>query len=199
MDMVASDPKPPATLGFLTVIQAGESGWLGGYLVLNALGRPLEFHCTAPVRPNRAQEILYGPTLQPYLYGEQIGRALLARTTNSTTIICTDVAPALEVRPFASAPVAWLVPSGTNSSLPPAGELPATVRIDPPHTSIAPAAPGGMLRFRAGRHELAVHPHYPDDRQAILEGLDPDRVSWDLYEPFARIREAIHEAHQGAR
>ena len=42
-------------------------------MLLNLAGRPLEFHCTAPVKPNRVQQILYGPSLQPYLYGEQIG------------------------------------------------------------------------------------------------------------------------------
>ena len=55
--------KSLPAIGFLTVTRDLEQGLFGGYLLLNALGRPLEFHCTAPVRPNRAQEILYGPTL----------------------------------------------------------------------------------------------------------------------------------------
>jgi hypothetical protein len=58
-----------AALGFLAVVEHELHGLFGGYLLLNATGRPLEFHCTAPVRPNRAQQILYGPTLEPYLYG----------------------------------------------------------------------------------------------------------------------------------
>ena len=70
-------PKSLLAIGFLTVTRDVEQGLFGGYLVLNFLGRPLEFHCTAPVRPNRAQEILYGPTLDPYLVGERIGQALL--------------------------------------------------------------------------------------------------------------------------
>ena len=68
-----------AALGFLTVLEHDEHGLVGGYLLLNMAGRPLEFHCTVPVRPNRAQQILFGPTLRPYLYGEQIGQALLAK------------------------------------------------------------------------------------------------------------------------
>ncbi len=68
----------PAGIGFLSVIEHDELGLFGGYLVLNMAGRPLEFHCTSPVRPNRAQEILYGPTLRPFLFGEQIGQALLS-------------------------------------------------------------------------------------------------------------------------
>src|SRR5688500_11494160 len=66
----ASDAAPQA-LGFLTVVEHDQFGLVGGYLILNSSGRPLEFHCTAPVKPSRAQQILYGPTLTPYLYGEQ--------------------------------------------------------------------------------------------------------------------------------
>ena len=64
------------TFGYLSTVHTAEDGYFGGYLIISAIGRPLEFHCTSPVRPSRAQEILYGPTLQPYLMGEQIGAAV---------------------------------------------------------------------------------------------------------------------------
>ncbi|MCA9043520.1 MAG: hypothetical protein KDA69_04320, partial [Planctomycetaceae bacterium] len=51
-------------LGFLQVTLT-PSGYVGGLLVTNRQGRPLEFQCTTPVQPNRTQEILYGPTLKP--------------------------------------------------------------------------------------------------------------------------------------
>ena len=51
--------SPPLTLGFLTVVQDA-GGYLGGYLVTNAWGRPLEFRLTTAVQPNRVQQILYG-------------------------------------------------------------------------------------------------------------------------------------------
>ena len=69
-----------SAMGFLTIVESSAQGIFGGYLLLNEAGRPLEFHCTAPVRPNRAQQILYGPTLKPYLFGEQIGQTLLSQT-----------------------------------------------------------------------------------------------------------------------
>ncbi len=87
------DDKSPTALGFLTVIEHPQHGLMGGYLVLNGAGRPLEFHCTAPVKPNRAQQILYGPTLEPFLYGEQIGQALVAKSQLEPLLICTDVRP----------------------------------------------------------------------------------------------------------
>ena len=75
--MPTDEPKSQPALGFLTVLEHAQHGLMGGYLVLNPAGRPLEFHCTTPIKPNRAQEILYGPTLEPYLFGEQIGKALV--------------------------------------------------------------------------------------------------------------------------
>ena len=44
-----SDPTLPATLhiGFLTVY-AEPTGYLGGYLVTNSWGRPLEFRLSTP-------------------------------------------------------------------------------------------------------------------------------------------------------
>ena len=45
--------------GFLTAVDTPTHGLFGGYLVVDSLGRPLEFHCTAPVKVTRAQQILY--------------------------------------------------------------------------------------------------------------------------------------------
>ena len=65
--MVTARSQQPLPIGFLSVLDDEELGAIGGYLVLSRNGRPLEFHCTSPVRANRAQQILYGPTLQPFL------------------------------------------------------------------------------------------------------------------------------------
>ena len=76
MDADASKPLP--AFGFLTVLESPEHGLFGGYLVLSPQGRPLEFRCSTPIAPSRAQQILYGPTLRPYLLAEVIGQALVA-------------------------------------------------------------------------------------------------------------------------
>ena len=97
-------------LGFLTIINNPQHGFFGGYLILNMSGRPLEFHCTAPIKPNRAQEILYGPTLEAFIYGEQIGQTLLKQSSHEPLMVCTDCEPALAVRQYVSWPVALVLP-----------------------------------------------------------------------------------------
>ena len=104
------DPAiPEVSLGFLTVMDLNPHGLLGGYLLLNLAGRPLEFHCTAPVKPNRAQQILYGPTLEPFLYGEQIGAALVRKATRSPLVLLVDQPAALAVREHIDLPTALAV------------------------------------------------------------------------------------------
>ena len=96
--MPPHDANSKTALGFLTVVEHQQYGLFGGYLLLNPAGRPLEFHCTAPIKPNRAQQILYGPTLESFLYGEQIGRTLLEKAKIEPSLVCTDRQPALAAR-----------------------------------------------------------------------------------------------------
>src|SRR6266436_1774513 len=109
--MSHGDPKPQGALGFFTVLEHEQQGLVGGYLILNLAGRPLEFHCTAPIKPNRAQHILFGPTLESYLYGEQIGQALLSKSSLQPLAVCTDIERALSVRDFVTLPVALVLAS----------------------------------------------------------------------------------------
>lgn len=104
-----TDSFPPL-IGFLTVIDHSRFGLVGGFLVLNPVGRPVEFHCTAPVKATRAQEILFGNTLQPYLYGEQIAQVLIRRCKSKISMILTDVLAVLAVQDFIAEPLVFVPP-----------------------------------------------------------------------------------------
>src|SRR5208283_5475582 len=96
--MVApSLPNAALNLGFLTVVHEA-SGYLGGYLVTNHWGRPLEFRLSSPVQPNRVQQILYGGTLQPYICAEVIGKTLVEKAGITVNLIITDREPVLDLR-----------------------------------------------------------------------------------------------------
>lgn len=183
---------PPA-LGFLTVVEYEQHGYLGGYLVLNASGRPLEFHCTAPVKPNRAQEVLYGPTLEPYLFGEQIGQALLKKSQAEPLVVCTDLSPVLAVREFLSCPVALVLSCPAAEATNAAIGAGRTFRVDRAH------GPTTSPKFQIGRNELAVGGAWPADEQRITETVAALAEHFDLAEPFARIRGAIDEAQRSGR
>ncbi len=100
-------------LGFLTVLR-GATGFLGGYLVTNPWGRPLEFRLSTAVQPNRVQQILYGDTLLPFICGELIGKTLVEKTTVSAQAIVTDQENVLEMRRHLDIPVVYMKTAGDN-------------------------------------------------------------------------------------
>jgi hypothetical protein len=186
--LAGPDTRLPSAFGFFTVIRNERADLFGGYLVLNANGRPLEFHCTAPVRTNRAQEILFGATLEPYLYGEQIGHTLLTKAETAADVVCTDVPAALAVRQHVQMPVAWLIPDNHVTMSSPGDAF----RVDTPHLQAS-------RPFSLRHAQLAVAVGYERDESLVTERLAALAERLPLSEPFARIREAIDEAQRGAR
>ena len=94
-------------LGFLTILHDG-NGYIGGYLVTNAWGRPLEFRLSSAVQPNRVQQILYGATLEPYICGDLIGKTLVDKTSVTPGCIVTDRPALLDLRLNLEIPVACI-------------------------------------------------------------------------------------------
>lgn len=169
--------KPVPAIGFLTVTEHAEHGLFGGYLILNSSGRPLEFHCTAPLKPSRAQEILYGPTLRPFLFGEQIGQTLLAKTKVKPFLVCTDAEAMLAAREFSEVPL-LLVPTGASERHP---------------QSVGDS-------FKLGSRQVhAAKTHSEDQAIAVEKWTAAHADSLDLLEPFTRIREALEEAQKTVR
>lgn len=163
-------------IAFLTVVESQDgAGLVGGCLVLNPAARPLEFHCTAPVRPNRAQEILYGRTLRPFLYGEQLGLVLLGKLKQAPALVVTDLAPVLAVRPLQDHPVIWLYDPAAADTTPPESEV-----------------------VELGEHRVAAAVDHESDLEAARDCWQTLGESFDWWEPFGRIREALVEAQRGA-
>lgn len=199
------EAKSKPSVGFLTVVEHPQYGLFGGYLILNMAGRPLEFHCTAPIKPNRAQEILYGPTLESFLYGEQIGQTLIGQSTNSPLLVCTDREPALAAREYVPTPLVLVLPPEAQA------QEPSAVQVAAPSVEKTAAASGKFFRldaahngprlatFQLGRNRLALPEHADEDRRLIAERLTDVADSFDLAEPFQRIRDAIVEAQQAVR
>ena len=161
------------TIGFLTILHDA-SGALGGYLVTNAWGRPLEFRLSTAVQPNRVQQILYGPTLTEYLHAELIVKTLVEKTGTPPTLIVTDSLPALALRAKVGIPTVAIRPDGFD--LASADVLP----LPHPRSSV-----------------LLVYPARHAADRAVIEGrLEQVDPAVDLAEPFARIREAVNEARK---
>lgn len=143
--------------GFLTTVDSPTHGLFGGYLLVDPAGRPLEFHCTAPVKVSRAQQILYGATLQGHLHGQQIGATLIAEGSLAPLVVLTDVESMLAVRPHTHLPVALV--TGPDAASGPAGDDAAAATL---RDALAPLAAAVDLRepferIRAALEEAQKH------------------------------------------
>lgn len=157
------------SLGFLSVFQeTATNSWVGGYLVTNPWGRPLEFRLASAVQPNKVQQILYGESLKQYLCGELIGKTLIDKTATAVSWVLVDNPTALDLRRHLEIPVGlWLNVTASSDSLP------------------------GLIV----KPSVYSHISYPEDVGILRERLE-SLGTFDLGEPFARIREAMTEARK---
>jgi hypothetical protein len=167
-------PAVPTTLnlGFLTVLHE-PTGYLGGYLVTNNWGRPLEFRLSTAVQPNKVHQLLYGPTLVPYICADLIARTLVEKTATQAQLLLTDTEAVLDLRLKVSTPVVWV----TGRDYQPVDES----------LVVRPAT--------APRGPVLCHAKLPGD-VAVVRELFESMDGLDLCEPFVRIREAMSEARK---
>ncbi len=185
---------PSEYLGFLSVSETSSRGFLGGFLILNRSGHPIEFHCTVPVHANRAQEILYGETLGSFLCAQQIAPSLYKHKKTPVAAVITDAPLLLSFAPALDVPLILLLdpmPAGIRTALPGVisprlEEICAIGRTDP---ALWQESEDEGIRYmlRAG-----------DSTPNVSQKLRPFRKLIDLTEPFDRIYLAVKESQKGA-
>jgi hypothetical protein len=175
-----------ANIGFLTVRRHRDHGYFGGYLVVNELARPMEFHCTLPLKPSRAQTVLFGPTLEDFICGEQIGRALVEKAKLKPPLIISDSVATLALSMVCEATVVSLVTIADSSEPSKLLELPSQSNLATECWSL------GEWEFGAPKQSSNAR----EISEQLLGQLGPH---FDLTEPFSRIVEALNEAHPTTR
>jgi len=186
MDVAASNSLP--AFGFLTAVEDDSHGLFGGYLVLSELGRPLEFHCSTPVSPSKAQKILYGSTLRSYVLGELIGQTLINKAQLPVLAVLTDLEEMLSLGLVWQGKLAWVAPKAALSSAAP--RQPVGIEADSrPSGSDSP-------ELELGKYRLVGSSTCNWSEAALGEVLAPLASSVELAEPFERIHEAIQEAQR---
>ncbi|GIX03388.1 MAG: hypothetical protein KatS3mg113_0394 [Planctomycetaceae bacterium] len=152
--------------GFLTAVEDEDRGTVGGLLVTNQFGRPLEFQCTTPVHPNKTQRILYGPTLRAFILTDVIGNTLLSKVTLKPLVVFVEHLVWLELRRLHPIPVILVV------------------RPRAEH-------PGKTLTL--GNQHLHISEEFAEDWPVLESLINTLPNTADLLEPFERVREALQE------
>ncbi len=78
-------------LGYLLVTSPVPNVYIGGLMVIDNCGLPVEFRYTEPIQPTKIQQILYGSVLTRYIKTDVILETLLkSLDTNPTLLIVND-------------------------------------------------------------------------------------------------------------
>ncbi len=175
--MNESKSQKPNTFGFLTILEVPELGHCGGLLLVNSIGRPIEFHCTAPINENRAKKILYGETYDAYLHCDQIGKALIAKSKLVPTVFVVDIPQLALLGKDIPTPILNIRKLSGNQ---PVDESQSRFSFDV----------GGFTLTAANTIE---------NRSKIKSAIQQLSTSIPLDEPFERIAQAIDEAQAVVR
>jgi hypothetical protein len=168
-------------IGFLTAVRTGDRAFVGGLLVTDRFGRPLEFQCTTPVKPNRTQELLYGPTLEPFILGDLLGKALLGKIGVKPTLIVTDREEMLALRNIVSVPVVSLC-----------GDRVTGVR---PREQVSPdgSVDHDSFTVTIGQHRFRTHDDFASDMTRVAGLTKKLSSDANLQEPLERVADALKE------
>lgn len=178
--------QPPATLatiGFLGFREFDDGeAYRGAILVTDESSKPLEFRCTAPVRPTQLQRTLYGKSLLPHVLTELIGAPLISSVREKPQLILIADEAYFDVRHKVSAPV-FRVARPTDSK--------AKQDDQPQFKSL-------LLQSASGKFaqiEIEAHWQFAADIESSGERLRDLFGRWDLIEPFQRLAEGLQYIH----
>jgi hypothetical protein len=161
----------------MTIFAEG-NGYVGGYLVTNSWGRPLEFRLSTAVQPNKIQQILYAETLNEYVCADLIGKTLIDKTATPVQLLFVDSLLALPLRSRLEIPVVAVLPK----------ESPEREQL----------IGGNYLEIahRSSPLPMTLDARFASDQSSLMEMLDRIDSGMDVSEPFLRIREAMGEARK---
>jgi len=171
-------------LAFVTLAEVEEGVFRGGILVTDTHGKPMEFRCTSPIRPNAVQRTLYGDTLMPHIAVELVGKPLVKAVQSSPDVVLVQQEEFLSLRTKCEQPVLLSRRQGEEMQL---------------AEESGKSQPEEVLSSSSGKFAPVVvtcHWDYPDDIMQCKDGLGWMFSNCDLVEPFERVKTALETLHE---
>src|SRR5579875_1393829 len=102
---------PKTSVGYVLSLAVAEQVFMGGVMVTDASGLPVEFRYTEPVRATKLQRVLYGDVLEKYIHGEVIAANLISRLEQKPDAFLVSDPALLALLQAAGKKVAALLPA----------------------------------------------------------------------------------------
>lgn len=154
---------------------------MGGIMVTDSSGLPVEFRYTDPVRATKLQKVLYGDVLEKYIHGEVIAANLISRLEQKPEIFLVADYVLLSMLATAGKKVAALMPT----RIPPLAEYGAEQDGAEGDFLLQLSESGSPVRVRV------VPGTEPARREEIAKALVGAGQTMDVLEPIARLEAAV--------
>lgn len=165
-------------LGYITTRVFEGPAYLGGVLIVDKKGIPVEFKYVEPIRPSKLQALLYGNTIDKYIRIESVGIPLVDALEHKPSVLFVREEPFLEGSKW-SFPVISLS-RYKGSMLPNVGEYKELEDCE----YIVQIDSGMPVRLR-------LEKRYKERLMEIISFLTEVGQNFDIVEPFSRLEEAI--------
>lgn len=170
------------SLGYVLSLSVAEDAFMGGAMVTDAHGLPLEFRYTEPVRATKLQRILYGDVLEKYIHGDVIAGNLISRLEQKPDLFLVTEPALLDTIQAAGKRAILLLPS----RVPPLKEFGAVQDISDTEYFLQVTDSGSPVRVRLPGQNADVAL-----RTEATRLLTEAAKTMDPTEPLARVESAI--------
>lgn len=172
-------------LAYLMVASPVPNVFVGGLMVTDGRGLPLEFRYSEPIQPTRIQQVLYGQVLSSYIKREVIMETLLKSVEAKFKCLLVEDETFVDY-PAKGFQIVRL--SATRSS--PIGEVGKTEEISPQEILLQVTPEGSPVRIhrQSGKAQPATEGEEKTDVTALLVEAGQ---GMDICEPLKRIEKAL--------
>ncbi len=189
-------------MGYLLISTPLPNTYIGGAMVTDGRGLPIEFRYTEPIQPTRIQQILYGQVLSSYIKREVILETLLKSLDAKFSHLLVEDDNLLDGESVDNSGFVVIRIGETKSAK--IGKVGDTQQLSPTEVLLQVTREGSPLR-------LQLPPHCAPDPAALTGegGSGPASTlpfgplieagqTMDLYEPLKRIEKALETICQEA-
>jgi hypothetical protein len=182
MESTQQLPATQTAIGYLGY-HAFDDGdaYRGAILVTDERSNPLEFRCTAPVRPTPLQRTLYGKSLLPHILTELIAAPLIGSLREKPQMILISDDHFFDLRCKSAFPV--IMVSASKAAL-------RAKNSEHSKTLLIQSSSGKFSEL-----EIEAHAKFPADLDSSGDRLRDLFGRWDLTEPFQRLAEGLKYVH----
>lgn len=169
------------SVGYVLSLAVADNVFMGGAMVTDAAGLPLEFRYTEPVRATKLQRVLYGDVLEKYIHGDVVTANLIGRLEQKPDVFLVTDPNLLPTLQNAGKKAAVLLPA----RVPPLKEYGAEQESGEGEFLLQLSDNGSPARVRLAPGVDAAR------RAEVARALVEIGRTMDPLEPLARVETAV--------